>query len=443
MFGKRKEDRKHRFAEEGLGEAPDEEARPEPDDEVRPEAADPELAAALMQLGLNRHAPLADPPPDQTSEFGARRETDRLSELDVPSELDEPSGLDEPSEQAESAEPEDEDVPDVPADVGVPQELGRSVVPTAAMLAEPEAVESAPASIGEVATYAAMRRERARAAEQEAALRKAQDEAQELRAQLKQLQAAAKTTETADGQADTARTDELEESLRASQARVDELTAELEGLRAASGNLDAAGKSVVELQSKVSALTAELEQSRSEAAAAGVALERIEREAKDRDASVVAAEERAEQLAAELEKVRAEAAKRPDQVARLQRDADREKALRAALEQAQTSHEKAEAFLADNRQLASDLAANLKSQEGLIFALTGLQAEVAEQRAWFEAQIANVGEAESQRAGVVEALQTALQDRDIELQVLRQQLLEAEAKRAEEAAAFVAALERP
>jgi hypothetical protein len=434
MFGKRKQDRKHRFAEESLGDdALDDEARPDPED--------PELAAALLQLGRNRHAPLVDPPPFDASESDALSELDPPSPLDASSGLDAPVGLDAPSDPVESLEPPDQEVPDVPDEDDIPNGWGRAAVPTAAMLAEPERGQPSPSSVGEGDAVAAMRRERAKVAALEAGLRQAQDEAQELRAQLKQLQAASKVTETVDGQAATARADELEESLRASQGRVEELTSELEALRAASGDVDAAAKTVLELQSTVSALTAELEQSRAEAAAAGAALERIEREAKDPDVSVAAAEARAEKLAAEIEKLRAEAASASAQVELSRRGSDQEMALRAALEKAQASHAQAEAVLAENRRLASDLAANLQSQEGLIFALTGLQTEVTEQRAWFEAQIAQLGQADNQQTGVIKALQAAVQERDIELQVLRQQLLEAEAKRAEEAAAFVAALE--
>jgi len=475
MFGKRNQDRKHRFAEEGAGDSPDVEARPE--------AADPELAAALVQLGLNRHAPLVEKPDTEASEPAA------------------------PDDSIESRESLEQDVPD---EANVPSQPAHSAVPTAAMLAEPEpepefgsqskAADLEPTSVGEVATYAALRRERAKVVEQEAALRQAQDEASALKSELKNLRAAAKATEGVDVQAATTRANELEQSLlesegrveeltaaietlqstdadaqlkaaqeRASelersqaesQRRVEELTAEVEALRSASGDIDvselrsaaeraaaeradAAERSVQDLQSKVSALTADLERSRAEAAAAGVALDRIKREAKDEGGALAEAEERAERLAAEVEKLRAELAMGPAQVERLRRDGDREKTLRAAMEQAQASHAQAEAVLADNRRLASDLAANLQSQEGLIFALAGLQAEVTEQRAWFEEQIAHGGEAEGQQTGVIDALQAAIQDRDVELQVLRQQLLEVEAKRAEEAAAFVAALERP
>ncbi len=449
MFGKRKQDRKHRFAEEGSGEVPDGEARPA--------QADPELAEELLQLGLNRHAPLVEPLLVEASEFDAVSEPAALSEPDALSQPD------VPGDQIESSEPRDQNAPD---DSDVPK-LPAWAVQTAAMLAEPEPepeperVESERSSVGGVATHAALRRERAKVTEREAALRNAQDEASALRAELRQFQAAAKATDTADTQAGTVRADELEQSLQAAQGRIEELTAELEALRAAaSGDIDvselrsaaeraaseradAAEKSVQDLQSKVSALTADLERSRSEAAAAGVALERVEREAKDQDGTVTAAEERAERLAAEIEKLRAEAAKGPAQVERLRRESEREKALREAMEQAQASHTQAEAVLADNRRMAADLAANLEGQEALITALIGLQAEVTEQRAWFEAQIANQGETEGQQAGVIETLQAAIHDRDAELDAVRQQLLEAETKRAEEAAAFVASLDRP
>jgi hypothetical protein len=49
---------------------------------------------------------------------------------------------------------------------------------------------------------------------------------------------------------------------------------------------------------------------------------------------------------------------------------------------------------------------------------------------------------EGQQAGVVDALQAAVKERDAQLDAMRQQLLDVEAKRAEEAAEFVAALDR-
>ena len=378
MFGKRK-DHKHRFAEEAPG-SPDGEARPEPDD--------PELAEALLQLGRNRHVPLHPRQRDEASEPGRQSEPDH-------------------GDQDESGAPDESNVPD---------RTVRSVVPTAAMLAEPEpaAGEAEPTSTRDFSTFPAPKRDHAKGSDQDAGAQKAQDEP--------------------------------EPSLRESQSRIEELTAQRKsakrGGRSESSSA-AAERSGEELRSEVSALKAELEVSRSEAAAAGVALERIEREAKHQDGTVAAAEERAERLAAEIEQLRAAAATAPAQVERLHREAERERTLRTAMDQAQRSQVQAEAALSDNLRLAGELAANLRSQEGLITALTGLQAEITEQRAWFEAQIANAGEAESQQAMVIESLQTALQDRDIELEVLRQHLLEAEAKRAEEAAAFVAALERP
>jgi hypothetical protein len=443
MFGKRKQDHKHRYAEEGLGDLPEDDARLAPDD--------PELAAALLQLGRNAHAPLPEPPPVEVNEMGAPNELDEPKDMDARSKSDEPKDMGAPNELDEPKDMDARSKSDEPSpqdgshkSVGVPAPNGpaRAAVPTAADLAEPEpdpdseVVRPEPSSVGEVATYSALRRERAKVAEQEAALRSATDEVASLKAELKQVRVAAAGTQPADVQGPTARTDELEQSLKESQGRIDELTAEVDRLQSTDSD-----EQVKELRSKVSALTAELERSRSEAAASGVALERVEREVKDQERTVAAAEERAEQLAAEIKQLRAEAAKGPAQVERLRREAEREKALRAALEQAQATHAQAEAALADNHQLASNLAANLQSQEGLITALIGLQAEVTEQRAWFEAQLANLREMESQQTSVVDTLQAAIQDRDLELELVRQQLLEAEAKRAEEAAAFVAALE--
>lgn len=460
MFGKRKEDRKHRYAEVVSDDLTAAESPPELGD-------DPELAAALMELGRNRHAPLPEPPSAETNEAS------EASEAADSREQAEPAEPDEPGDSTESPEPE---AP--PVSFNAP---GRPVVQTAAMLAEPEPeAQPDPTSVGEVATYAALRRERSRAVEQEAALQKANDQVESLKAELKQLRRAAPATDAAEVQAAKGRADELEQSLRDAQSRIEELTAEVERLRSAdagdeltaakervasltaeldralgsSGAQDdqtraaldraqAADRTAAELQSTVATLKAELEQARSEAAAAGVALERLEREAKDQENAVARAEERAERLTAEIEQLRVAMAKGPAQVERLRRDAEREHTLRAALEQAQASQAKAEAALADNLRLASDLLSNLQSQEALITALTGLQTEVTEQRAWFEAQIANLGEGERQQAAVVDALEAAVRERDVELESLREQLLEAETKRAEEAAAFVAALERP
>lgn len=460
MFGKRKEDRKHRFADEVSDDLPAAESPPELGD-------DPELAAALLELGRNRHAPLPEPLSPETNEANEASEPADSSDQAQPAEPD------EPGDSAESPEPE---AP--PVSFNAP---GRPVVQTAAMLAEPEPeTQPEPTSVGEVATYAALRRERSRAVEQEAALQKANDQVETLKAELKQLRRAAPATDAADVQAAKDRADELEQSLRDAQSRIEELTAEVERLRSAdegdeltaarervasltaeldralgsSGTQDdqtraaldraqAADRTAADLQSTVATLKAELEQARSEAAAAGVALERLEREAKDQENAVATAEERADRLSAEIEQLRIAMAKGPAQVERLRRDAEREHTLRAALEQAQASQAKAEAALADNLRLASDLLSNLQSQEALITALTGLQTEVTEQRAWFEAQIANLGEGERQQAAVVDALEATVRERDVELESLREQLLEAETKRAEEAAAFVAALERP
>ncbi len=299
-----------------------------------------------------------------------------------------------------------------------------SAVPTAGMLAEPEPEserEREQPSAGQMAMQA-LNRERARTAETEAALRTAQDEVASLKAQLEQVQAEladrpeARTTESRDGEADD--------------------------LRSAVERAGVAESSALELQSKVSELSVELEGARSDAAAAGVALERLERETKGRDTALAVAEERAERLAAEVQQLRVRSAKEPLQAGRSPRDAEAEQALRGALDRAQAAAEKSETVLAENRRLTSELATNLQSQEAVVAALTGLQAEVTEQRAWFEAQLASMRDMEGQQAGVVDALQAAVKERDAQLDVMRQQLLDVEAKRAEEAAAFVAALDR-
>jgi chromosome segregation ATPase len=267
------------------------------------------------------------------------------------------------------------------------------------MLAEPEPEPEADdvPSAAEMAMQA-LNRQRAKTAEQEAALRQAQDEAAELKLQLEDLRA------------------ELAQRPEAGASSGDE-----------SG-----------LQAKVSDLAAELENARADAAAAGVALERLERESTDQEAALAAAEERAERLEAEVARL-GEAASR---TIGLGGDAGGEVALLTALDQTRAATAQIESIVAENRRLADELAAMLRSQEALVAALTGLQTEVTEQRAWFEAQLASARESEVQQAGVVDALQSGLKEKEAELEALREQLLDVEAKRAEEAAAFVAALER-
>jgi hypothetical protein len=291
------------------------------------------------------------------------------------------------------------------------------------MLAEPEPEpqpEREQPSVSGMAMQA-LNRERARSAEQEAALRTAQDEATALKAQVERLQA------------------ELSERPEPQDEPDDH---DAEALRSTTERAEAAEQSALDLQAKVSELSVELETARADAAAAGVAVERLERESKDAQTARAVAEERAERLGAEVQQLRSAAARGAVQAEGLQRDVERGAALQAAVGQAQSTAEQLAPLVADNQRLASDLAANLRSQESLIAALTGLQTEVTEQRAWFEAQLANMREMEGQQAGVVEALQAAIKERDADLDALRQQLLDVEAKRAEEAAAFVAALER-
>ena len=391
MFGKRKEDRRHRYAEEGSDDLLDADASA--DSEL-----DPELAAALLELGLNRDAPLREPESGHASDVTQPSEPDAPSEPDESAEPDRPGAeLSEPADSRDSRDSAEPVAPSLPSWAGVQ---------TAAMLAEPEDVDRQRTPAGEVPTQAALQRERAKAAEQESALQRAQDRVASQKAELKQARSSSSEPAAADVQAMTARVKELEQSLRESQGRVDRLTADLERarskspapasdeVRAAVDRAEAAEKSARELESSVSALKAELERARSEATAAGVALERMEREAKDQGGA------------------------------------------------AMIPGPQADAAQADSLRLAADLAANLQRQEAMIAALAGLQAEVTEQRAWFEAQIANQGQTESQQASVIETLQAAVRERDIELEALRQHLLEAETKRAEEAAAFVAALER-
>jgi hypothetical protein len=394
MFGKRKDDHKHRFAE-----VPDADPR---------DADDPDLAEALRQLGRKRHAPMPEPSLVDESEG-----SDESDELDGSDESDEVDGSDESDQSDRPGEPSE-------AEAGDREMRGNSVrqeatsrpawsaVPTAAMLAEPEPEperEREQPSAGQMAMQA-LNRERARTAETEAALRTAQDEVAALKSQLEQVQAElanraeSRTTESRDGDADE--------------------------LRSAAERADVAESSALELQSKVSELTVELEDARTDATAAGVALERLERDTKDRDTALAVAEERAERLASEVQQLRTRSAHEPVQAGRSQSEALRQ----------------VESVVTENRRLARELAANLQSQEAVVAALTGLQAEVTEQRAWFEAQLASMRDMEGQQAGVVDALQAAVKERDAQLDAMRQQLLDVEAKRAEEAAEFVAALDR-
>lgn len=419
MFGKRKEDRKHRYADEVSDDLSGDEAPPDPSD-------DPDLREALLALGRNRHAPLSPPVPSEASA------TEEPSKRGHSAEAAETGDSKESREHRGAGASRASEPPAAP---------GRPVVQTAAMLAEPEPTAAEPESsaTGEIATYGALPRKRAKADEGNADSQKATGEVAPLKAEPKQLGSAAPS--------DAAMLAAAQEPVASPTAQLDRARSGSPGapnddVRAAVERAQAAEKSLADLESTVSALKAELEQARSEAATAGVALERFKRESKDQDGSLAAAEERAERLSAEIEQLRAAVAQGPAQVERLRRDAEREQTLRAAMEQAQASQAHAEAALADNLRLASDLAETIQSQEAVIAALTGLQAEVTEQRAWFESQIANLGEGERQQAAVIDALETAVRDRDRELESLREQLLEAEAKRAEEAAAFVAALER-
>ncbi len=366
MFGKRKQDQ-----EQEIGESSIEEERV---------SHDPDLTEALLELGRNRHAPLPEP---ETSD-------DDVSAADSRDDLDPPTDEDRWGPAPERTVPPLSDAPGVPAWANVP---------TAAMLAEPEPEPEADdvPSAAEMAMQA-LNRQRAKTAEQEAALRQAQDEAAELKLQLEDLRA------------------ELAQRPEAGASSGDE-----------SG-----------LQSKVSELAAELENARADAAAAGVALERLERESTDQEAALAAAEERAERLEAEVARL-GEAASRTIGVGGA---AGGEVALLTALDQTRAATAQIESIVAENRRLADELAAMLRSQEALVAALTGLQTEVTEQRAWFEAQLASARESEVQQAGVVDALQSGLKEKEAELEALREQLLDVEAKRAEEAAAFVAALER-
>jgi hypothetical protein len=415
MFGKRKDDHKHRF-----GELADPEVPQDPDDA--------DLAEALKQLGRNRHAPLSEPALVERDESGG---SDEANDSYRPSEPGESEASEPESSEPELSEPEStQPATSEPEsrETSVREETTSrpawSAVPTAGMLAEPEPEserEREQPSAGQMAMQA-LNRERARTAETEAALRTAQDEVASLKAQLEQVQAEladrpeARTTESGDAEADD--------------------------LRSAVERAGVAESSALELQSRVSELSVELEGARSDAAAAGVALERLERETKGRDTALAVAEERAERLAAEVQQLRVRSAKEPLQAGRSTRDAEAEQALRGALDRAQAAAEKSETVLAENRRLTSELATNLQSQEAVVAALTGLQAEVTEQRAWFEAQLASMRDMEGQQAGVVDALQAAVKERDAQLDVMRQQLLDVEAKRAEEAAAFVAALDR-
>ncbi|HJR89517.1 MAG TPA: hypothetical protein VJ782_05085 [Aeromicrobium sp.] len=329
------------------------------------------MAAALRELTANRHAPLRDADPEPEGD-GA-----------VAGELDEPGQEDTADQPIESSESEDRETPSSAHD-DAPSLPSWAGVQTAAMLAEPEDVKPPQSSVGQALPPPlrperdkAEGQDRGEATVQKSALQRAKERVGSHKAEPKKAGSSSPETAAADIQAATARTEKVEQT---------------DEVRAAVERAEAAERSARELESTVSALKAELEQARAEATAAGVALERVEREAK-------------EQVGA------------------------------AAIAQA-------DAAQADSLRLASDLATNLQRQEAMIAALAGLQAEVTEQRAWFEAQIANRGEAESQQASVIAALEAAVRERDIELEALRQHLLEAEAKRAEEAAAFVAALER-
>ena len=265
-----------------------------------------------------------------------------------------------------------------------------SAVPTAGMLAEPEPEpeqqrEQPP--VGQMAMQA-LNRERAKRAETEAALRTAQDEVASLKAQVEQVRAElarrAETPSTASGDGND----------------------DVDALRSAVERADVAESSAVELQSKVSELAAELEEARADAVAAGVALERLSERPQSGTTTLAVAEERAERLAAEVQQLRTRSAKEPTQVGRWQSEA----------------MSQVESVLAENRRWPASSPRTCRARKP-----SSPRSPVSRPRSPSSVRgsrrsLASMRDTEGQQAGVVDALQAAVKERDAELDALRQQL---------------------
>lgn len=377
MFGRRNSEHKHRFAESTSGDVTD----------AVPEAADDlDLHAALQELARNPRAPLVSLDP-----------------------------VSQPEPESSDAEPP----------VDSPDSAGPD------SLAEPGHAQSSLVD------------------ELESALARSQARVEALTADLERAQSDS-ASPTPALQAAERFAEQLKESLEKSERRVESLTAELGRVRhdssaggaaepwAADDRVAELRRSLEESQQRTDSLNAELENARSEAAAAAVALERAGREATERDAAIAELERRLEALTADLEQLHAHAEAAPAQVEKYRREAERETSLQTALKQAQASATRAESLTADNLRLSEQLTATLEGQAAALEQLAAVQREVGEHHTWIENQIRRLREVEGKHA--LDELRQNLAERNAELEALREQLLEVEVRRAEEAASFLDAL---
>ncbi|MFL6090810.1 MAG: hypothetical protein ACJ71Z_11795 [Aeromicrobium sp.] len=498
MFGKGKQEHKHRFV-----------------DDKQDESIDPELEAALKELGRREPLPAreADAPTTEIPAVDGERVPveAEAAQKNAPQEKDtEPAdeaagsigdvaayaalkrerrkaagrdvALAEAQARVEALSAEVEKLrvasaqvgqPDAGAPDGLQAALAESQTKVESLTAELDRVrsKSSASSVARLQAAAEIHTASGRVDELQRALTESQARANSLTADLKQMSAAsnarieslaaeldrlrsqssaaseAEGQAAAESEASAARATDLHESLARARGRVDALKSELERVRAdAKSRVDAAAAEAEEArgkaQERVDAVTAELDRLRSDSAAASVALERASREAAEREAALADAERRLDETVSELEKIRSASATAPAQVERLRREAEREMSMRAALDQAQASAAQAESLTEDNLRLSSELAANLQSQSAVMPELAALRTELAEQRAWLQDQIDRLRAAEEAQNAIADELQQAIVDRDSELEALRAQLLDAEIKRAEEATAFIASLDR-
>lgn len=269
MFGKRKQEHRHRDGGGAEGDGPD---------AVAP--LDPELEAALAALGRNEAPPL-------------------------------PRAV------------EQQEAPAVPSDDGSTAAEPEATVPTGGAALREVASGDAPASIGQVALEAALNRERRSAAEHKAALAESRAEAQSLAAELKQARAALAATSVGEAQATAHRAADLEKSVTEATAHATSLTEELERLRAESeAQVDALTAEIAELRADAAAATVALERAGRESAEREAAVEEAERRADQLAAEV--AKLRAESAAApaQVQRLRREAERETALIAALERARD-------------------------------------------------------------------------------------------------------------------------
>ena len=116
-------------------------------------------------------------------------------------------------------------------------------------------------------------------------------------------------------------------------------------------------------------------------------------------------------------------------------------AMERMREEADTSSATVETLTNGSLRLADELAVQAKTQSSLAADLVAAQKEIAKQREWLSDTMSRIRDEEDQRAATLKAVQDGLREREAEVEGLRNQLLDVEVQRAEEAASFLAALE--